>query len=397
MVDAVRLRSLRPCRCPAAVVLAAALGAGCAAGPTAEEGILGGAAGSGEVGQVTGATSGASQAVRASEADIASALDNYRVLWDQRAVPAGDGCDTGWRRQVGEAFDGVDSLVLVGGCAEHAVGILSFVESPATLRFRWNADVGSGDVLAFEASPLSGGTAAVREEAGHTAGWEQVEVALTEPGGYELAWSYVKNGFDDPAVGPGAVALDRVEIEGIDGSSYGEIEIEVSEEAEDGSREMAWATLPGRGYQLFSRRGDREGAEWEKDQEPMRADGEQMSVTRPRVLYEDRVYRVELVEPPSFVTVPDEPEIRRIEGSEVSLSYEVVGGDPEVAPVRWIWAFRKSADGELQSLPEESSTLELGPLSEEHEGIYSLTVTNGAGSESAPAGDGGSISAAGRA
>ena len=384
-VDESVLRGFRRwCGCVAFVVVLAGAAA-CADGSPAEEAGMTGEGGSGERAQADRGGGAAPAPAPASPEEIASALDNYRVLWEQRVVLANAECDTGWRRQVGDAVDGVDSVALVGGCPDEIAEILGRVEGPVRLVFHWNAEPGTGDVVAFEARPAGGGEAVVETRADDTGGWEQVEVVLDEAVDYELAWSYLKDGFDDPAAGPSGVALDRVTIEGIDGSGYGEIGIDVSEAEEVGSRELAWSTLPGRDYQLFWKWEDGEGAEWERGtEEPMRADGGRLSVTRPRLLYENRVFRVELVEPPSFVRVPDERAVRRMEGSRLSLAYEIEGAGDEVAPVRWIWTFRGSADGEPEPLPGQGSTLELGPLTEEDEGVYSVTVTNGAGHESAP-------------
>ena len=326
----------------------------------------------------------AGPAAQLPEEERASALDNYLVLWEQRAIPPDANCDSGWRRQVGDGVDGIDSLVLVGGCNDQGAEIFTLVQGPATVRFHWNANVGTGDLLAFEARPAGGGETVRRPAAERTGDWEKVEVALTEDVEYELVWTYVKDGYDDPSAGPGAVALDRVHIKGKDGDSYADVEIRMSEVAEDGSREIQWRTLPGRDYQLFWRLADPVG-EWVRGtQAPRRAEGELDGVSHLRGLHENREFKVELVEPPSFVAAPKERALRKLEGARVSLAYEVEGSGERVAPLEWIWTFRSSGDAEPVRLPNRGSSLELGPLAERHEGIYAVVVTNGSGSESAP-------------
>ena len=185
-----------------------------------------------------GPTEFAGPAVQLPEAETASALDNYLVLWEQRTIPPDASCDSGWMRQIGEGVDGIDSLVLVGGCRDQRAEIFTVMQGPATLRFHWNANVGTGDVLAFEARPAGGGETVRLRAAERTGDWEEVEVVLKEHVEYELVWTYVKDGYDDPSTGPGTVALDRVHIEGVDGRSYADVEMRVSEMAEDGSREI---------------------------------------------------------------------------------------------------------------------------------------------------------------
>ena len=145
----------------------------------------------------------------ASDATLASALDNYRVKWDVH-VEGVKGVVTdgrGWERVAG-GKDGVDSLRTeedgVNGEPvikrnESAV-LKTEVTGPVQVAFYWKAEPAEGDALVFQFGIRS---CSGSEEDGQGSqivyddverGWKRVERTLEGNVVYHLCWSYVKDG-----------------------------------------------------------------------------------------------------------------------------------------------------------------------------------------------------------
>ena len=337
----------------------------------------------------------------ASDAKIASALDNYRLAWvpSKGRVGAGGGLKTldspgtFWARVTDETHDGVDSLRSGAiGDNEHAE-LTAHIKGPATLRFWWKVDSQEhADYLTFAAVPeIETGTANV--STAHTAtelgisgerGWTEVEVPLPEATDYRVRWSYVKD--THGAAGADAGWIDAVRVEG---PGYGKIELDPPE-IEGRSVKLSWPTLPCRYYQV----------EWRSKKgtwQPMipkiePATGVKGSLLERLNLYEERQYRVTLIEPPSFIGIPTSREISKKEGEPLTLSYQAEGTEDII----FAWRFQGASTDQPARLPAAAAgreivssggraTLRFDALMEANEGKYILIAENGAGRERAPA------------
>ena len=339
------------------------------------------------------------------DAQLASGLDNYRLRWWQRLLavdePRPPGRDAGeprvaraaarpgdvWQRRIGGGVDGVDRLQARGGLHNRRAELGTRVQGPATLRFAVRADVGSGDHLEFVARESDeGGRVVHREVVERTGGWDEPsngwewrELSLPNKEEYVVIWAYFKDGFDEPDLGSDVAALDSVTVTG---PRYGEIPVDVLEDPSMGSVQLTWRTLQGRSYQLLSRESD--DGEWVRTSEPIVAGGLRATHSMFRQLHrEGRCYRVELIEPPSFVALPHGGGLRAAEGESVTLEYEVEGSEA-FGPFTWVWSFTPADGGEPRILENPSGVLTLSPVRKAHEGDYRVTVRNGAGGETAP-------------
>ena len=246
----------------------------------------------------------------------------------------------------GVGADGVDSLRIRGGLHGRRAELSTRVQGPATLRFAWRADAGSGDRLEFYAHESAAAERAVpREVVERTGGWdtpaggwEWREFRLPNDEEYVVAWAYVKDGFDEPGIGADVAGLDAVTVSG---ARYAEIPVAVREDPAGGSVRLAWPTLQGRFYQLLWRESD-DGA-WVRAAEPIQAAALQASHSLFLQLHEGRRYRVELMEPPSFVSLPHGGELRAAAGESVTLAY-AVEGSAAFEPFQWIWSFTRRMD-----------------------------------------------------
>ena len=340
----------------------------------------------------------------ASDAKIASALDNYRLAWvpSKGRVGAGGGLKTldspgtFWARVTDETHDGVDSLRSGAiGDNEHAE-LTAHIKGPATLRFWWKVDSQEhADYLTFTAvTAIETGTANVSPahpatELGISGerGWTDVEVPLPEATDYRVRWSYVKD--TRGAAGADAGWIDAVRVEG---PGYGKIELDPPE-IEGRSVKLSWPTLPCRYYQVEWRHKTGTAYPWQPmipKVEP--ATGVKGSLFERPNLYDKRRYRVTLIEPPSFTRMPASRKIAKKEGEPLTLSYQAEGTEDII----FAWRFQgastdqparqpTAAAGRRIVSPGGRATLRFDALTEANEGKYILIAENGAGRERAPA------------
>ena len=331
----------------------------------------------------------------AAEAELASALDNYRVQWRSYVltdVTVPDHQRIGWERVPG-GNDGVDSLRTVEdgegksliGRNESAV-LETTVIGPARVAFHWKAEPDQGDLLVFRFSEKNGSAQpTLRRYESTGGGWERVEENLNgEDVVYRLSWSYERDNSDPSG---GAAWLDDITISG---KHYGRIVPEADHPQGDGTPRyviLQWPTIPGRVYQL--RYYDADGVAQDAT-ERMEARDNHMKVPERKYLYEQRKdnYEVVLLEPPAIVKAPPERTMEVVEGDSLSLAYEASGtGD-----ILWVWTF----DGVLisEDWPDSESVVEVDTSSdgrkmelriktvtESHDGTWRVTVRDG---ESAP-------------
>ena len=342
----------------------------------------------------------------ASGAEIASALDNYRVAWvaskgllgekdpsgSTKKVP--DARGTPWERVTDEAHDGVDSLRSGPiGDNEHAE-LTTRIEGPATLRFWWKVDSQEyADFLSFVAAPENEAGAAetsperlaAESNISGQREWAEVEFSLPEATGYRVRWSYRKDSSGHSGADAGWIDAIRVE-----GPGYGNIEWR-SSEVEDGAVKLLWPTLSCRYYQVWWRPKGSSLA-WQgmiPKVEP--ATGTEGSLLERASLYAERDYLITLEEPPSFTRTPPDREFAETEGDPLTLTYEAEGS----GGIEYTWYFEDA--GVDQPVPLSSaedgreivsdgrrSSLRFDGLTEENEGKYILVAENEAGREQAP-------------
>ena len=339
----------------------------------------------------------------APDGEIASALDNYQVAWaaSMGRLGAKPGSEvapsllgTPWKRVTDEAHDGVDSLRSGAvGDNEH-VELTARIAGPARIQFQWKVDSQErGDFLTFsvvsdDARGASDGSLEQAIPAWRISGeqeWTRVEVPLPEATVYRVRWSYVKDGHG--SAGADAGWIDGVRIEG---AGYGEIEMYPTEIGDDFVN-LSWPTVPCRHYLVEWRPKETSLAWRPTGSEVKPAEGTVGRVLERLERYEEREYRVTLIEPPSFTRTPPSQEVARAEGAPLALEYEAEGS----GELKYAWYFRGVGVEQPARLPDAGegrqivssdgrTSLRIDTLTEANEGEYILVVANEAGRERAP-------------
>ena len=343
----------------------------------------------------------------ASDAEIASALDNFRVAWvaskgllgakdaSEGAPKAPDSHGMPWERVTVEAHDRVDSLRSGPiGDNEHTE-LTARIEGPATLRFWWKVDSQEhADFLSFVALPENEVGAADASPQGsatelNISGWREwaeVEVSLPEATGYRVRWSYRKDSSGRSGADAGWVDAVRVE-----GPGYYKIELD-RRKAEDGAVKLSWRTLPCRHYQVWWRPKNGSSLAWQRmipKVEP--ATGTEGSLLERPSLSVERDYRVTLEEPPYVIRIPSARKFAEKEGAPLTLAYEAEGS----GAIEYTWYFQGADVDRPTRLPAmgdnwkivsdgRRTSLRFDALTEEYEGEYFLVAENEAGREQVP-------------